>query len=46
LLFGQVPLIEFEGKKLVQSSATARFFASRANLMGQTEEERLKSVIF
>jgi hypothetical protein len=41
-LFGQLPLIEFEGKNLVQSSATTRFFAARGNLLGSTPDETVK----
>ncbi len=42
LLFGQVPLIEFEGKNIVQSGAASRFFAKRGNLLGDNEDECLK----
>nr|QVK45602.1 glutathione S transferase [Brachionus paranguensis] len=42
LLFGQLPMVEFEGYQLVQSSSIARFFANIANLLGSNEEEKLK----
>jgi len=42
LLFGQVPLIEFEGKNIVQSGSASRFFARRGNLLGDNEDECLK----
>nr|QUF59391.1 glutathione S-transferase GSTA1/2 [Brachionus angularis] len=42
LLFGQLPLVEFEGNFMVQSGSTARFFARRANLLGQNEQDIFK----
>ena len=42
LLFGQVPLIEFEGKNLIQSGSSARFFAKRGNLLGDNEKDAVK----
>ena len=34
LLFQQLPLIEYEGKNMVQSGAIVRYFAKKAHLMG------------
>jgi len=39
LLFGQIPMIEWNGKCLVQSCAIARMFAKRGDLLGSNEEE-------
>lgn len=46
LMFGQAPLCEFEGKNLIQSGATARFFAKRGNLLGDNEDEAVRLMIF
>lgn len=37
--WGQVPLIEFEGKKLAQSLAITRYFAKKFNLVGSNDFE-------
>ena len=42
MIFNQVPLVEFEGKNMIQSGATARFFAKRGNLLGDGEDDSLK----
>nr|AYN44513.1 glutathione S-transferase A1 [Brachionus plicatilis] len=42
LLFGQLPMVEYEGHHLVQSASMARFFAEKGDLLGSDEEERLK----
>lgn len=42
LAFGQVPLVEYDGKLLVQSGSTARFFAKRGNLLGDNDDELVK----
>nr|AYN44494.1 glutathione S-transferase A2 [Brachionus rotundiformis] len=42
LLFGQLPLVEYEGQLLVQSGSMVRFFASKGNLLGSNEQEKLK----
>ena len=39
LPFGQVPILEFNGMVLSQSSTIGRFLATRFNLMGDTEME-------
>lgn len=39
LLFGQLPLLEIDGLKLVQSQAMLRYVAMKGNLWGQTPEE-------
>jgi hypothetical protein len=39
LLFGQLPLVEFNGKRLIQSNSTVRFFARKGNLLGSNEDE-------
>ena len=44
LQFGQVPLVEYEGLDLVQSSATVRFFAKKANLCGDNLIDQTKLV--
>ncbi len=46
LMFGQVPLCEFEGKNLVQSGAAARFFARRGNLYGDNDDEAVRLMTF
>nr|AYN44493.1 glutathione S-transferase A1 [Brachionus rotundiformis] len=42
LLFGQLPMVEYEGHHLVQSGSMARFFAGKGDLLGSNEEEKLK----
>ena len=42
LLFGQVPLVEFEGKLMVQSGSITRFFAKRGHLLGENDDEAFK----
>ncbi|CAG7837520.1 unnamed protein product [Allacma fusca] len=39
MLFDQAPLLEFEGRRLVQSLAISRFLARRYNLAGKDEYE-------
>uniref|UniRef100_A0A7S3PCE3 Glutathione transferase n=1 Tax=Aplanochytrium stocchinoi TaxID=215587 RepID=A0A7S3PCE3_9STRA len=39
LLFGQLPLLEIDGLKLVQSKAIVRYLARRANMVGWTPAE-------
>jgi glutathione S-transferase len=39
LLFHQVPLLEIDGRCLVQSQAIVRYLARRGGLTGQTEDE-------
>ncbi|CAG7717678.1 unnamed protein product, partial [Allacma fusca] len=39
LRFGQVPLLEFDGKRLVQSQAIFRYLAKQFNLVGKDEFE-------
>ena len=39
LLFGQLPLLEIDGLKLVQSQAMWRYVAQRAKLFGSTLAE-------
>ncbi|XP_038044112.1 glutathione S-transferase A4-like [Patiria miniata] len=40
LLFMQVPLLEIDGLKLVQSGAIIRYLAHKHNMMGKTPEEQ------
>jgi len=40
--YGKIPLLEFEGKKLSQSFAIARFLGKRYNLAGADEFEAAK----
>nr|UOU03283.1 glutathione S-transferase alpha 1 [Brachionus rubens] len=42
LLYGQLPMVEYEGNHLVQSCSIARYFASKGDLLGSTEQEKLK----
>ncbi|CAF0993831.1 unnamed protein product [Brachionus calyciflorus] len=41
LVFGQLPLVEYEGNNLVQSCSTARYFAAKGDLLGANEQEKL-----
>nr|AYN44471.1 glutathione S-transferase A1/2-2 [Brachionus calyciflorus] len=41
LVFGQLPLVEYEGNNLVQSCSTARYFAAKGDLLGSNEQEKL-----
>ncbi|XP_022081685.1 uncharacterized protein LOC110974392 [Acanthaster planci] len=41
LLFMQVPLLEIDGMKLVQTSAIAHYVAHKHNMMGKTPEEHV-----
>ena len=34
MLFQQMPLVEFEGKNIIQSCAIVRYFARRGGLLG------------
>jgi glutathione S-transferase len=42
LLFQQVPLLEIDGKNLVQSSAIVRYLAHKYGLFGKNEDERVQ----
>jgi hypothetical protein len=42
LLFLQVPLLEIDGKNLVQSSAIARYICRKGNLLGDNEDDMTK----
>jgi hypothetical protein len=37
--WGQVPLVEFDGKKLAQSLAISRYFAKKVQLVGNDDFE-------
>lgn len=41
--FGQVPVLEFDGNKLCQSRAIARFLARKFNLAGKTEWDEVRA---
>jgi hypothetical protein len=41
LLFGQLPLLEVDGLRLVQSQSINRYLARRAGLYGKTDQDRL-----
>jgi len=41
LLFGQLPLLEIDGYKLVQSQAINRYLARRGGIEGKTDHERV-----
>jgi len=40
LKYGSVPLLEIDGKNLVQSNAVVRYVARRGNIYGDSDEER------
>ena len=42
LLFGQLPLIEYDGKLMTQSRAASRYFAKKGNLLGSNDDEELR----
>ena len=42
LLFLQVPLLEIDGKNLVQSSAIARYICRKGKLLGDNDDETTK----
>ena len=42
LLFGQLPLIEYDGKLITQSRAASRFFAKKGKLLGSNDDEELR----
>ena len=42
LLFGQLPLIEYDGKLITQSRAASRYFAKKGNLLGSNDDEELR----
>jgi len=41
VLFGQVPFLEIDGKRLVQSSAIVRHLARKYNLYGKNDDEKV-----
>jgi glutathione S-transferase len=41
--FGQVPIIEFEGKTFCQSNAIGRYLARKFNVAGKTDVEQLEA---
>ena len=40
--FGQMPLLEFDGKKLHQSTSISRFLAKKVGLDGKTDFENFE----
>jgi len=42
LLFQQIPLLEIDGKKLVQSHAILRYIARKYNLYGKNDDEKVQ----
>jgi hypothetical protein len=45
MLFNQSPYVEVDGKNLVQSSSIARYFARKANLLGDNDDEIVQYVL-
>jgi glutathione S-transferase len=41
--FGQVPMLEFDGIKLCQSNAIARYLARKFHLAGKTDEDQARA---
>jgi len=44
--FGQIPVLEFDGVKLCQSNACARYLARKYNLAGKTDKEQAQADMF
>ena len=42
LLFGQLPLLEIDGERLVQSQSICRYVAKRAGMAGKTPSEEAR----
>ncbi|GFO20595.1 glutathione s-transferase-like protein [Plakobranchus ocellatus] len=42
LLFNQLPLLEIDGKNLIQSGSTARYLGRKAGLCGKNEDEAVQ----
>ena len=42
LMFGQVPLLQYDGKNMVQSMAIVRYIAHKHNLGGKDYEEAFR----